>query len=449
MQSCEEYRGTSIIFQGTPHEFELLGPWAIGWRSDEDIFSPALFPYALARVCKRWRQILSAVPAYWTRLVFHNVSDTLRTPVADVDAYLRWSKYLPFTIDIIRPDDDLDEETAESDPEEGGRVHEIVEILIPYLQRCKRLAINTLRSSSLPKLNGQLRGLAPIMTELSLTCFYADDGDPLLEKSPGEAFFASNLLGLGLDGPNFIRMQALDLDWAVGFVHLNHLHISHLHNDGPHSLNFYTFLQAVSQLDQLSFLLLMDVEFSYKNTPRVLPTFGDRLSFLHLNDLSGHCVYHLLEVMSGSFRSLTGLDTLCLSNCRLAEVPWLELPEAENLQLESLPETVNLPHLLRSWLGRSLSIEHQPTFDDRVLRMMRGENLQLPGCPRMVILRIVDSNTFSVSALKEMITKRAGPPLSTPLESIILGGGGTIFQDQDLEWLKSHVSYLCTDEEDL
>ncbi|EGO04113.1 hypothetical protein SERLA73DRAFT_175881, partial [Serpula lacrymans var. lacrymans S7.3] len=48
------------------------------------LMTPTLFPYAIAAVCTRWREIMSTVPEFWTRVVIiavpHVGSETFQSP---------------------------------------------------------------------------------------------------------------------------------------------------------------------------------------------------------------------------------------------------------------------------------------------------------------------------------------------------------------------------------
>ncbi|EGO30040.1 hypothetical protein SERLADRAFT_379729 [Serpula lacrymans var. lacrymans S7.9] len=70
----------------------------------DELMTPTLFPYAIAAVCTRWREIMSTVPEFWTRVVIiavpHVGSETFQSPT-HAHSYFEWSRDLILDVTII------------------------------------------------------------------------------------------------------------------------------------------------------------------------------------------------------------------------------------------------------------------------------------------------------------------------------------------------------------
>jgi hypothetical protein len=89
------------------HEVYKLGLnwWAVEGSelpplASVDFPSSTLFPNALAMVCSAWREILSSVPSFWTRVVI--AIDGNATPLSLVKGSFEWSRPLPIDV-LIAP----------------------------------------------------------------------------------------------------------------------------------------------------------------------------------------------------------------------------------------------------------------------------------------------------------------------------------------------------------
>ena len=76
----------------------------MGLDPDDDPLSPSIFPYSLSSVSERWREIMSAVPEFWTRLVVF-VDSSNPTSLSNFRSEIEWSQNLSLSVTIIRRGD--------------------------------------------------------------------------------------------------------------------------------------------------------------------------------------------------------------------------------------------------------------------------------------------------------------------------------------------------------
>ncbi|KAJ3515707.1 hypothetical protein NLJ89_g1594 [Agrocybe chaxingu] len=105
------------------------------------------FPYAQEKVCRRWRDILSTNPSFWTRVVVSLVPGEY-TPPERFANYLRWSRDLPIEVYIGDVCDSL------RHPDESALLQTYTDILRPHFHRCQvlRFSFKQRHFKSLPRL---------------------------------------------------------------------------------------------------------------------------------------------------------------------------------------------------------------------------------------------------------------------------------------------------------
>ena len=146
---------------------------------ESDLLSPSLFPYALAAVCSTWRDVMSLVPAFWTRVVI--LVDSNPTTLSAVELQLQWSRALPLDITVTR----RERSYTMDDLYEGKRVKAVMKLIGPHLPRCLSLRFDVIYSSSLPSLLKDFHGTAPLLKHLELEC-KLHDSDVLRDQDGGD-----------------------------------------------------------------------------------------------------------------------------------------------------------------------------------------------------------------------------------------------------------------------
>jgi hypothetical protein len=75
---------------------------------EKDIMSSSLFPYAIASVCSLWKDVMSLVPDFWTRVVVLVDSPSILPSVV-----ISWSRDLPIDLIITRKDSEHSVDTQQ------------------------------------------------------------------------------------------------------------------------------------------------------------------------------------------------------------------------------------------------------------------------------------------------------------------------------------------------
>ncbi|KAF8167413.1 hypothetical protein B0H34DRAFT_669870 [Crassisporium funariophilum] len=137
-----------LTSSGKPIPQDLLDePFITRWLPwDLNLNPRSVFPFHVALVCKSWRDILAATPAYWDRLAF----DVSKDPALLLNAF-SWSKDLPlWHVYIFNGDSDR---SRHGKAVEGKRVRAITKALIPHAHRCWSIRYELTHLSSLPSRN--------------------------------------------------------------------------------------------------------------------------------------------------------------------------------------------------------------------------------------------------------------------------------------------------------
>lgn len=376
----------------------------------EDVLSPSLFPFALAAVCTTWRDTMSSLPEFWTRLVmfantpttFPSLSD-LRT-FAGLKQQLEWSSNLPLDVFITRlPDEGLDT-TAE---DEGYILRKAMDVLKPHVGRCKTINYNVVHSSSLPSIMTDLNHPTPLLSELRLnSVFYSDETNELTVSSHPLNFYFPCLEYLALDGRNFMDFSTNVPDWveriadpgeddgtAVPLAISNYLEMD---GELPEGSTFWDkiadALSKISHLDLSSIMVF--------NPPKRRDLVGtlyrqlDRLEFLRVNPLLINEVLH----------NISYTEILNIVSCGIGEDIDCEV-DAFHLTLEAIPNTQDICSFLSRWCGFELTVINCPSFNDAGLDILTNKSLS-PNTTNLGSFYISDCANFTVAALKRFVERQ-------------------------------------------
>ncbi|KAH9922593.1 uncharacterized protein B0H18DRAFT_505662 [Fomitopsis serialis] len=161
------------------------GMYAIGWNDSHLESWPSYdssmprhaFPESIASVCCYWREIMSTLSFFWTRLVIWVGQEP--TPLSTIHDYLAWSQDGLLDIYILRKADP----SIERDPMEKMQVKNVMEILLPHMKRWRLLCVKLLQSTSLPLPRIDLVGRANRLVKLQMH-FDIDDCVASPEAAP-------------------------------------------------------------------------------------------------------------------------------------------------------------------------------------------------------------------------------------------------------------------------
>lgn len=164
----------------TGWDHQILGKWLAYGRSMDML----AFPESIASVCRHWREVMSSVSAFWTRLVIWVGEDP--TPLPCVREYLEWSRGHPIDIYILqRPETPAKSEIMATKAQVDAQVKDVMETLAPHMARWAVLCIDLQYSSPLPRPRIELVGRAEKLETLILT-FVTDDSTDDFPPTNGE-----------------------------------------------------------------------------------------------------------------------------------------------------------------------------------------------------------------------------------------------------------------------
>ncbi|KAH7920051.1 hypothetical protein BV22DRAFT_828332 [Leucogyrophana mollusca] len=411
----------------------------------EDPTSRSIFPYAVASVCSWWRDILSTVPEYWTRIII--IIDKA-SPISASSCF-EWSNNLP--LDVVVTLGGPYDISPRSTRSEKAQVASAMNILHPHISRCKTIRFNVARSSSLPSLPENFHGFAPILHELELRC-QSDDGEcPTFDAVRRWDFFCPKLSNLLLNGANFGDAGAL---WLMDHAaHLRRLTISHYKASlYPHKrLSLRDLYIILTRAEAVHTLTLRDLEF---DTDPVLP--GERFSFavesLSLEDIRGDD-----DDLPQLFSYVNNYpEQIEITRCAIDSPAYL--PNSYVLRLNDTGASENLWRPLATWTGQLLTIQSCASFDDHLLGRMAsgGTTGNEFMCPQLLELNIIRCPNFSVTALKHLVQTRREMAARTdswdndtdiiamnfdivsPLTALRVSGGPPL-SAEDEEWFQRNI----------
>ncbi|KAF9011746.1 hypothetical protein BDQ17DRAFT_785699 [Cyathus striatus] len=429
------------------------------WRAVGNLASKNLFPYSFANVCKRWRDVMSTVPKFWTRLVFLVDSES---DLGSVNEQLSWSRDLSLDVTVMRNS----YTPGEQDELERRRVREVTGALMPHVARCIVLSFNVQCSSSLPCMRRDLN-LTKFASLNGLVLSAAEeDGLTPFQSWPGlnDCYSITDnhfplLTTLSIDGPNFVDLctHIISSEGHKCFNplrQLGRLTISNLTslNTLPLNIVLEKILRDV-HMPSLFYLRLDNVfftptEFRLPHAYRLSPT------HLELDNLDGTFAEKFSEVVE-----FEALEYTYIAKTQLTDT--FRVPHSWSVALENLDFDAFSPHPFVAWRGGTLDIINCSDFTDKFLKLISSPtffNWGEFGCPNLQELHIVDCPNFTVEALKTMIANRNeslgdhqavvedddNPPVIIELHVI---GRGPALSMEDRLWFQKKVALFQWDTE--
>ena len=133
-------------------------------------YNPTPFPFNVARVCTRWRNIVGYKAEYWQHIPV--VVDHIQpTPLSELAHYVEFARHgTELTISVFRTDRAA--EKGGMDPDEPKRAQAAIEVLRPLFPRCRSIEFRVLHNASLPSFSEDLNAI-----DLTLLSFHANEPD--------------------------------------------------------------------------------------------------------------------------------------------------------------------------------------------------------------------------------------------------------------------------------
>ncbi|KAF8063209.1 hypothetical protein FPV67DRAFT_232906 [Lyophyllum atratum] len=403
-----------------------------GWRDDHLLGVSSLFPYAAAAVCRRWRDILESIPAFWTRVVAFVDLDP--TPLSRIRKQIRLSRGEELEIFVLRRPNTISPVVEFNEHE---RCRAIIDLIMSQLHRCRSISFRVMKTSSLPSISRDFHGPATALTKLVLRACI-DDGRPSgdcgsasLPSSDFQPFHCPNLSEIDIDGRNFAYAY---MDLPSWRSHLSpetvfdrnelSLTLSTFHPVLPkdHAFTLDDFLDVMEMLSTPHTLSLDTMEFGCLN---LLPLDAFPTIYPYSSSLSG-----VTSSFMKAFTSRAHFDNVVLLDVDQCGLTGVEVPDVRNVTLQNIGAKEDISAFLSSWEGSFLEIVGCRGFDDRVLRTV-GLDLDW-----RLSLHIEDCWGFSVDGLTEMVR------VSGAVDGVRVCGYGPRPPSTTMEqkWLEKHVN---------
>ncbi|RDB21872.1 hypothetical protein Hypma_011158 [Hypsizygus marmoreus] len=438
-------------------------PYETEWPR-EDLHVRTLFPYALSSVCTKWRDVMSLVPEFWTRIIIH--TDAHDFSPSFLRAHLQWSRDLAIDITVLQQ---RANSFRNSKLLENSRLREIIDIVGPHVRRCRTLRFYVTYTSSLPNIASDFYGTAPNLTNLRLQASIGDGfGTSFHTNGPAEQFIYPMLQYLAIDGWNFVHLFTHASEWLERVFQTDRgsfdiLSISHFEQDEsegrvtPGGRRFsleeaWSYLSSAAiglYLEDLDFDCELPLELEGNPTlnppPQPHPPINPSpVVALFLIGLGSKLTASLL---SHSRRDALPLAVLTVTHSPISDIRTEDFPA--NSDFITFDGIAHSPHdmarLLAHWQGQSLHVRKCPAFDDSVLDMlgrtfvdehdeqlrfnaMNLRDLSLDGCVG-----------FSMEALKRMVGERwERVALGGRLDSITIRRMPGV-TEEDRDWLTERL----------
>ena len=425
--------------------FTELYIWSSERESDSDMDSyalskPTLFPYCVARVCKKWLEIIRSAPHFATRVVIF-----VDKPISlkELQSQFSDSGSLLIKVFVIRED-----YTAAADPLEADRVADVMKVLVPNVTRSKAVVFDLLHNSSLPPMTRFSGNAAELRTLKMKSRNYEAVQRPL--PSNARPFECPSLQFIELNGCSFVEALRIPL-WVDSLYMLSkkHLAIINLSSADVQDFDLRDLMVAISRMGHLTSLKLSHVELDHRSCLARWPPalFVQNLEFEGLKR----------DVMTGFFAGYgnkTDVSNFHLKECQLGCVKCLR---SWHLALEGIDVEEDVTFFISKWDGFGLQIIDCPGVTNNVLQLLSRTQRSTNSlyCPTLRQLRLSPFPSVTVEAVKNLVTTRqaksdgfkVGSSTSRPLPmyAISMTGAGPPLPTEDAAWFKKCLEAFVWD----
>ncbi|KAG6908029.1 hypothetical protein DXG01_006448 [Tephrocybe rancida] len=408
---------------------------------------PLVFPYTIAAVNTRWRDIAESFPYFWTRLVIFVDQDA--TPLADIRKHLLLTTQAEqLDVIVMRHPRIYDK----SDLEEYDRARAVIDILLPHVHRFHSLTFDVVNTSSLPSVLHDFAGIvAPFLTKLELKA-RCDDGTSFGDRSASYAaqrhakpFYCPNITHLTIDGRNFAHASMGRTSWITKSCEGRastalHLTISTFSPSPmlPKDRNF-TINHLISALTPLtsrsSYLNFSEVEFvheGFRKAPlqeRVALNVWE-LSFV---GLSARFLKVLLDAVNWGNTEFVEID-----RCGLAGVRAPDFMEAQ-LRVCNIAVEEDMFSFFDRWDWDSLLVANCPGFDDAAMKAFQPSSYGGSG----LFLTVSGCKGYSIEGLRDMVERlNEHEYLPRTLAWLKIDGGPRALTEDEEDFFQSSMRHF-------
>jgi hypothetical protein len=362
---------------------------------DADINSPCLFPYAIAAVCSRWRDIMSLIPEFWTLAVIVVDLDSTIPPAT----VMSWSRNLPLEVVVTR----IDFDGAVDVRHEQDQVVSVMGALVrSHVNRSRKLYFNVKFSSSLPPFPDSFRGVWSNLSHLFLQCQEDNGGSTDIwgsSTSMEQQLQYPALTSLVIDGRNYYNACRKDLQWTIRCPFVFDLSISHYTPLLGELFSSTTLTLPIIALPSLGALRINDLSLQpspYNLVVAFPPGPGGYIQLSQIHDF--RFIADMLDLLHVAIN-------INLTRCAMG-LPRGRFNAGGSLTLRDIEADEDLMPLLRRWDGVRLYVDNCPGFNDIVLDVMTTVDAEYFCAPFMAQLDIADCPNFSVAALKRLVSAK-------------------------------------------
>ena len=393
--------------------------------------SPTLFPFAISAVCSFWKDVMSLVSNFWTRIVIFVESPD--THPSAISSQILWARDLPLDVIVTTAPDGRCDVMA---------MATIMRTYInPHLHRMRGLCFDVKSSSCLPSFPRDFHVPAPKLMRLRLECMDDDGRNDEPERStsmPMECQFPI-LTTLFIDGRNYYNACSRGgAGWTDVVGRIESLMVSRYKPRPGESLSSHAFTLPLMALENLRDLQILHVALSSATQQPWLANVEPPLSLHPLNYLR-LCGLANSQAVAEILDLTTTVSEMDITRCATA-LPMNGFGLGGCLELDSIDEKEDLVPLLCSWEGESLVVKKCLGFNDSILEMMCE---QMDGdficATNMDHIDIVDCPNVSVEALKSLVNTLCRPSAEPRLEFIRVYGLVPHFSQEDLLWFETNV----------
>ncbi|KAF4612868.1 hypothetical protein D9613_011172 [Agrocybe pediades] len=368
--------------------------------SPEQLKDPTLFPYCIAGVCRAWKGIVHSIPGLLTRIVLRIDEPICMKELRD---QLKLSKGYSINFYVVR---ESYEDTGDESEKPIAQV--LMQALIPHITRCKVVVFDLLYSTSLPRIR-DFRGNATELRTLRMRSRHytgsytssALSSSTSLSTSRKKfgVFTCRNLQYLDLDGHVFMEaVQIPGWDASLRTRYQKHLTISNLTTS---QFDLRDFLNALSQMDHLASLKLVDVDLDSSSCV------GNDLISIFIQNF--HFIGLRREFVASFFANHANtidVSSLILDQCELTEVPYLAV---WRLSLENIAQEEDVSSIIKHWDGIELKLRRCPGLNDKDIDLLT--EFQPPQmanfyAPTLRQLEISACGPVSVKAINNLVYMR-------------------------------------------
>ncbi|KAF8158407.1 hypothetical protein B0H34DRAFT_708666 [Crassisporium funariophilum] len=380
---------------------------------EKDLYSPALFPFCVALVCRRWRDMLAQTPEMWNRIVLD--VDVDPTPLLGA---FSWSKDLQLEVLVVSRG-----EKNGTQPEqqlENQRVWSITKLLIPHIHRCSAVTYDITYSSSLPTL-GLIFKQNPIdLVKLKVEC-RIEDGDhngtlaraleariyanvPLVTNYSSLRLISISgrlFMELGKARPHFLRhLQSDDYHYNLAISQFEFQEEIEDDFEAYTLSRFFFYMSGFSHFKEVS---LRNLTLSYppRSFQTLPPTSSIRLKQLNLKNLEGNFLSEFFTL------ACIHCDSMRIDRCIIPELK--RLIKSPTIWLGHMADSESIINLLCSWSGTDLTLVKCPAFNDTVLDVLavKGGEGGLFKANKLSELFAVSCSNFTSTAVRRVRSRLA------------------------------------------